>query len=128
MKRATKCPSTLASYKEAVMKKNCLSLTAETQRCRSFEYHCVLSDDFQHAIEVCAPSILIIGKILFLKALFLDRLKIKKHALHSLIFAWSISISNIYLYISVNFSHLYVKFDKTLYNAFLKDEDSKFNK
>lgn len=63
MMNVTKCPSTLSSYKEAAMKKNCLSWASETQDCRSFEYHCVLSDDFKYAIEVCAPSILIIDKV-----------------------------------------------------------------
>lgn len=75
MMNVTKCPSTLSSYKEAAMKKNCLSWASETQDCRSFEYHCVLSDDFQYAIEVCAPSILIIGKILFLYVYILYHLR-----------------------------------------------------
>lgn len=89
MMNVTKCPSTLSSYKEAAMKKNCLSWASETQDCRSFEYHCVLSDDFQYAIEVCAPSILIIGKILFLYVYILYHLRqienaicVKTHAMY----------------------------------------------
>lgn len=93
MMNVTKCPSTLSSYKEDAVKKNCSSWASETQGCHSFEYHCVLSDDFQYAIEVCAPSILIIGKILFLYVYILDHLRqieyaicVKTHAMYSFSF------------------------------------------
>lgn len=55
------CPSDISAYEEAVQKKNCSSLAPDTQTCQSFQYHCVLSDDLKNAIEVCAPSMLIIG-------------------------------------------------------------------
>lgn len=59
----TMCPSDISAYEEAVQKKNCSSLAPDTQTCQSFQYHCVLSDDFKNAIEVCAPSMLIIGHV-----------------------------------------------------------------
>lgn len=62
--RVTTCPSN-NSYEAAVAKKDCSSLAADAQVCSSFQYHCVLSDDKKNAIEVCAPSINIIGKIWF---------------------------------------------------------------
>lgn len=55
------CPSDLSAYEEAVRKKNCSSLAPDIQTCQSFQYHCVLSDDLKYAIEVCAPSMIIIG-------------------------------------------------------------------
>lgn len=55
------CPSSKLSYEIAVKKKNCLSLNRYAQTCDSFEYHCVLSEDRKHAVEVCAPSIHIVG-------------------------------------------------------------------
>lgn len=61
VKRVAICPSSSSSYKKAVSEKNCSSIAGEALECRSFEYHCVLSDDRKYAIEVCAPSILIIG-------------------------------------------------------------------
>lgn len=59
----TMCPSDISAYEEAVQKKNCSSLAPDTQTCQSFQYHCVLSDDLKNAIEVCAPSMLIIGHV-----------------------------------------------------------------
>lgn len=61
--RVTMCPSDLSAYEEAVRKKNCSSLAPDIQTCQSFQYHCVLSDDLQYAIEVCAPSMIIIGHV-----------------------------------------------------------------
>lgn len=67
VKRVERCPSSGASYKKAAKEKNCSSLAGKALECQSFEYHCVLSDDRKYAIEVCAPSIKIIGtKILFI--------------------------------------------------------------
>lgn len=63
VKRIDMCPSSKMSYEIAVKKKNCLSLSRNAQICDSFEYHCVLSDDREHAIEVCAPSINIVGHV-----------------------------------------------------------------
>lgn len=61
VKRIDMCPSSLMSHEIAVKKENCLTLSRNAQTCDSFEYHCVLSDDREHAIEVCAPSINIVG-------------------------------------------------------------------
>lgn len=65
VKRIDMCPSSKMSYEIAIKKKNCLSLSRNAQICDSFEYHCVLSDDREHAIEVCAPSINIVGMYMF---------------------------------------------------------------
>lgn len=62
VRKVAMCPSSNVSYKKAAMKKNCPSLSADALKCRSFEYHCVLSDDRKYAIEVCAPSINKVGK------------------------------------------------------------------
>lgn len=61
--RVTMCPSDVSAYEEAVRKKNCSSLAPDIQTCQSFQYHCVLSDDLKYAIEVCAPSMIIIGHV-----------------------------------------------------------------
>lgn len=62
VRRVTKCPSNISAYEEAVQKKNCSSLAPDAQTCQSFQYHCVLNDDLNYAIEVCAPSMYIVGK------------------------------------------------------------------
>lgn len=61
VRKVAMCPSSNVSYQKAAMEKNCSSLTADALKCRSFEYHCVLSNDRKYAIEVCAPSINIVG-------------------------------------------------------------------
>lgn len=61
VENVTMCPSDKSAYEEAVQKKNCSSLAADANTCKSFQYHCVLSDDLKYIIEVCAPSILTIG-------------------------------------------------------------------
>lgn len=67
VKRVDLCPSSGSSYKKAAKEKNCSSLADEALECQSFEYHCVLSDDRKYAIEVCAPSLNIVGtNILFI--------------------------------------------------------------
>lgn len=63
VKRVTRCPSDSITYDEAVKAKNCSAVAAEAQACSSFEYHCVLSEDYEYAVEVCAPSFLIIGRV-----------------------------------------------------------------
>lgn len=63
VKRVTRCPSDSITYDEAVKAKNCSAVAAEAQACSSFEYHCVLSEDYEYAVEVCAPSFLIIGGV-----------------------------------------------------------------
>lgn len=60
--RVTTCPLNISSFEVAAARKNCSSLAVNSHRCSSFEYHCVLSDDLKYAIEVCAPSIRIIGR------------------------------------------------------------------
>ncbi|XP_062579782.1 uncharacterized protein LOC134241776 [Saccostrea cucullata] len=56
----TRCPTDEASYNISARQKNCSSLV-DSSSCESFEYHCVLSEDLNSAIEVCAPSFFIIG-------------------------------------------------------------------
>lgn len=63
VKRVETCPSSVSSYKKAAKEKNCSSLAGKALECQSFEYHCVLSDDRKYAIEVCAPSINIVGSV-----------------------------------------------------------------
>lgn len=63
VKRVTRCPSDSITYDEAVKAKNCAAVAAEAQACSSFEYHCVLSEDYEYAVEVCAPSFFIIGGV-----------------------------------------------------------------
>lgn len=63
VKRVTRCPSDSITYDEAVKAKNCSAVAAEAHACSSFEYHCVLSEDYEYAVEVCAPSFLIIGRV-----------------------------------------------------------------
>lgn len=62
-----KCPTNLSSYETAAKNKNCSFLAEEAQGCEPLQYHCVLSEDLKYAIEVCAPSIYIIGKYSYLK-------------------------------------------------------------
>lgn len=59
--RVTMCPSDMSTYEKADKKKNCSSMAADAHACKSFEYHCVLSDDLKYAIEVCAPGMYIVG-------------------------------------------------------------------
>nr|XP_034333801.1 uncharacterized protein LOC105321414 isoform X9 [Crassostrea gigas] len=61
VENVTMCPSDKSAYEEAVQKKNCSSLAADANTCKSFQYHCVLSDDLKYIIEVCAPSIITAG-------------------------------------------------------------------
>lgn len=62
VRRVSMCPSNIPAYIEAAKKMNCSSLAPDAEICHSFEYHCVLSDDLKYAVEVCAPSIHIIGR------------------------------------------------------------------
>uniref|UniRef100_A0A8W8KM51 POU domain protein n=1 Tax=Magallana gigas TaxID=29159 RepID=A0A8W8KM51_MAGGI len=63
VRRVSRCPSNIPSYIEAAKKMNCSSLSPDAERCYSFEYHCVLSDDLKYAVEVCAPSLIIVGHV-----------------------------------------------------------------
>lgn len=58
----SKCPTNQSSYEIAARNKNCSSLLREVPGCDSIQYHCVLSEDLQNAVEVCAPSINIIDQ------------------------------------------------------------------
>lgn len=62
VRRVSMCPSNIPAYIEAAKKMNCSSLAPDAEICRSFEYHCVLSDDLKYAVEVCAPSLFIVGR------------------------------------------------------------------
>lgn len=64
LKFVSKCPNDKASFETASNQKNCTAFNTHGQICQSFQYHCVLSDDLKHIVEVCAPSIYIIGKYL----------------------------------------------------------------
>lgn len=59
----SKCPTNQTSYEIAARNKNCSSLLREVPGCDSIQYHCVLSEDLQNAVEVCAPSINIIDHV-----------------------------------------------------------------
>lgn len=63
----SKCPTNLSSYETAAKNKNCSLFAEEAKGCKPLQYHCVLSEDLNYAIEVCAPSINIIGKYSYLK-------------------------------------------------------------
>lgn len=62
VRRVSMCPSNIPAYIEAAKKMNCSSLAPDAEICHSFEYHCVLSDDLKYAVEVCAPSLSIVGR------------------------------------------------------------------
>lgn len=64
----SKCPTNLSSYEIAAKNKNCSSLAEKAEYCKPLQYHCVLSEDLNYAIEVCAPSIYITGKYSYLKS------------------------------------------------------------
>ncbi|XP_061186484.1 uncharacterized protein LOC133194554 [Saccostrea echinata] len=54
------CPKNLSELKKAIERKSCYKWN---HSCRSFEYHCVINDWTNETMEVCAPSLLIIGGI-----------------------------------------------------------------
>ncbi|XP_078319806.1 uncharacterized protein LOC111100623 [Crassostrea virginica] len=64
VQKVLECPTNLTAYEAAAKQKNCSSFDADT--CHSFQYHCVLSEDFHSLVEVCAPSLNIIGKFICL--------------------------------------------------------------
>lgn len=53
------CPQNVKEWNEAAAKKGCKKLS---HSCPSFEYHCVINAWGNETIEVCAPSLMIIGK------------------------------------------------------------------
>nr|XP_022290137.1 uncharacterized protein LOC111101815 isoform X3 [Crassostrea virginica] len=57
------CPDSLTSYQVAVKRKNCTAFLPIAAGCESLFYHCVLSDDNTHLVEVCAPTLNIIGRV-----------------------------------------------------------------
>ena len=61
LQRVSKCPTNITTYEEAVKQKNCSALSVEAGSCVSFQYHCVLNEDLQFLVEICAPSIIITG-------------------------------------------------------------------
>lgn len=54
------CPQTVPEWKEAVRRKNCKSIS---HNCSKFHYHCVINAWMNQTIEVCAPSVHIVGKV-----------------------------------------------------------------
>nr|XP_022286623.1 uncharacterized protein LOC111099587 isoform X2 [Crassostrea virginica] len=62
VQRVSECPINHSSYEKAVKRKNC-SAQASTVKCHSFQYHCVLSDKMDYLVEVCAPSLNVIGYV-----------------------------------------------------------------
>nr|XP_022287292.1 uncharacterized protein LOC111100019 [Crassostrea virginica]XP_022287293.1 uncharacterized protein LOC111100019 [Crassostrea virginica] len=61
VQKVLECPTNLTAYEAAAKQKNCSSFNADS--CHSFQYHCVLSEDFHSLVEVCAPSLNIIGHV-----------------------------------------------------------------
>lgn len=60
MKIVQFCPLDEQTYIESAKKKNC---TAILNNCKSFEYHCLSNRQRTALIEVCAPSLYIIGNV-----------------------------------------------------------------
>ncbi|XP_062570545.1 uncharacterized protein LOC134232574 [Saccostrea cucullata] len=58
--RVLTCPKNLSELEKAIERKSCYKWK---HSCKSFEYHCVSNDWTNETIEVCAPSLLIIGGI-----------------------------------------------------------------
>ncbi|XP_061180328.1 uncharacterized protein LOC133188864 [Saccostrea echinata] len=56
----SKCPDTLKTKTEAAMRMNCSKIACDTSK--TLEYHCVLSPFGDKFMEVCAESVLIIGR------------------------------------------------------------------
>lgn len=54
------CPQNVKEWNEAAAKKGCKKLS---HSCPSFEYHCVINAWGNETIEVCAPSLMIIGNV-----------------------------------------------------------------
>lgn len=54
----SKCPED--KVETASKQKNCTAFNTHGKNCQPLQYHCVLSDDLKHIVEVCAPSINII--------------------------------------------------------------------
>ncbi|XP_078320381.1 uncharacterized protein LOC111113260 isoform X3 [Crassostrea virginica] len=63
LQRVSKCPTNITTYEEAVKQKNCSALSVEAGSCVSFQYHCVLNEDLQFLVEICAPAIIITGHV-----------------------------------------------------------------
>ncbi|XP_056015574.1 uncharacterized protein LOC125672979 isoform X4 [Ostrea edulis] len=59
----TECPTNQSSYEAAAGRKNCQPLLGQGSGCESLQYHCVLSEDLNSLVEVCAPSLNIIGHV-----------------------------------------------------------------
>ncbi|XP_062599156.1 uncharacterized protein LOC134260615 isoform X1 [Saccostrea cucullata] len=56
--RVWSCPNNASELRKAAERKRCHDIK---HTCKSFEYHCVINDWMNETIEVCAPSLLIIG-------------------------------------------------------------------
>ncbi|XP_062591103.1 uncharacterized protein LOC134252633 [Saccostrea cucullata] len=56
--RVWSCPKNTSELRKAVERKRCNDMK---HSCKSFEYHCVINNWMNETIEVCAPSLLIIG-------------------------------------------------------------------
>uniref|UniRef100_A0A8W8MS33 Uncharacterized protein n=1 Tax=Magallana gigas TaxID=29159 RepID=A0A8W8MS33_MAGGI len=54
------CPQTAVEWKEATARKSCKNIL---HNCSSLEYHCVINAWQNETIEVCAPKVLIVGKV-----------------------------------------------------------------
>nr|XP_022288407.1 uncharacterized protein LOC111100623 isoform X13 [Crassostrea virginica] len=68
VQKVSLCPTNLSAYEAAAKQKNCSSFNADS--CHSFQYHCVLSEDFHSLVEVCAPSLNIIDQQCYSNVLF----------------------------------------------------------
>nr|XP_022303932.1 heat shock 70 kDa protein 12A-like isoform X2 [Crassostrea virginica] len=63
VKHVSECPTDLTSYERSAKQMNCQNLPINFTNCKRFEYHCVLSEDLTSLVEVCAPSIGIVGNV-----------------------------------------------------------------
>ncbi|XP_078320401.1 heat shock 70 kDa protein 12A-like [Crassostrea virginica] len=63
VKHVSECPTDLTSYERAAKQMNCQNLAIDFTKCKRFQYHCVLSEDLTSLVEVCAPSIGIVGNV-----------------------------------------------------------------
>lgn len=91
------CPTNMSSFEAAARRKNCSSLAGEARNCKSFQYHCVLGKDLKSAIELCAPSIIIIDHVCTTFSSYYKSI-IRDHELTCSECPWSYNSTNAYQY------------------------------
>lgn len=69
MKTVGSCPTSKTDWDNAARKKNCSGVhVTSKQNCSiadKFVYHCVINGYRNETLEVCAPTKIIFGKVLF---------------------------------------------------------------